>query len=251
MRMKKLKIQSCRLLTAICLLFGALNTARASYAFEFSCRSDTVQRVEPGGLAEFYFTIRNAGTELDVYEFHCREICAVQDWFVIYCVGSRCADPGIVLYETLAVGQADTLVHLTVYTGTTPGEEIANLRVVSTGNPGLTESISVHTLAGTGIEESCVPGSRSRASLVMVPNPVGEHAIIRYSVPAQYGSPPAEPAHFALYDLQGRQVLTFAAPGLGQCQLHWPRPAWLPDGAYLLRLARGAQSVWLKVILKK
>jgi hypothetical protein len=243
--------RGCCLLAAVCALLGAVNGALASYAFEFSCRSDTVQRVSPGGYAEYYYTLENTGTELDVYEFHCREVQTVPDWFVIYCVGSRCADPSIVLYETLAVGAADTLVHLTVYTSATPGHEIADLRVVSTGNRSLSESINVHTLAGTSIAESRLPGSSLRASFGVVPNPMAKHARIRFSVPAQSGPAWVEPPRFALYDLQGRQRLTFSVPGLGQCEYDWPRPASLPDGVYLLRMVAGEQSVWQKVVLKE
>lgn len=68
---------------------GAASTLHASYAFEFTCRGDTVQQVQPGAVAEFDFTLANTGTEPDAYEFDCRVMQSVPSWYVTYCVGFR------------------------------------------------------------------------------------------------------------------------------------------------------------------
>jgi hypothetical protein len=233
-------------------LLGAIGPIRASYDFEFFCRSDTVQRVNPGGVADFCFTTRNTGSERDCYEFNCRVIQEVSNWFVTYCVGGLCAFPGVALYETLAAGETDTLVHLSVATDTTSGEEIINLSVRSTGNPTLADSVTTHTLAGAGIEERSFPYRLPRLRLSIAPNPVRHQATISYEIPRV----PRKDLRFAssslsLYDHLGRRVLTVAAPGSdpGRHEWHWLRPSRLPGGIYLLHLRWGAQSAWQKIVV--
>ncbi len=70
-------------------LLLAASPLLAGYQFEFISRSDTVQQVEPGEVVEFHFTLTNTGTEPDVYEFDCRVLQGVPDWYVSYCVGFR------------------------------------------------------------------------------------------------------------------------------------------------------------------
>lgn len=75
-----------RLLLVMGLLIATVvPLARAGYAFDFYCRNDTVQRVQPGEVAEFYFSLVNTGTERDVYELDCRVINTVPGWIVTYC----------------------------------------------------------------------------------------------------------------------------------------------------------------------
>ena len=71
------------------LVMSASGILHASYAFEFSCRDDTVQQVQPGAVAEFGFTLANTGTVSDAYEFDCRVMQSVPSWYVTYCVGFR------------------------------------------------------------------------------------------------------------------------------------------------------------------
>jgi hypothetical protein len=235
-------------------LLGAIGPTWASYDFEFFCRSDTVQRVDPSGVADFYFTIRNAGAERDCYEFNCRVIQEVSNWFVMYCVGGLCAFPGVTLRETLAAGETDTLVHLSVATDTTSGEEIVNLSVRSTGNPALSDSVTTHTLAGAGIEERLSPCCLPRLGLSAAPNPVRRQTTISYEIPRVPGRDLWFPSSsLSLYDHQGRRWLTVAAPGSdpGRHEFHWLRPSRLPGGIYLLRLSRGSQSAWQKIVVEE
>lgn len=57
------------------------------------------------------------------------------------------------LYDTLAVGEADTAIHVTVYTSTTQGEGVVNLWVRSLGEPSLRDSITTRTIVGSGVNE--------------------------------------------------------------------------------------------------
>ncbi|MEO0073044.1 MAG: hypothetical protein ABIK43_00085 [candidate division WOR-3 bacterium] len=68
-------------------LLVAINTplVHAGHAFDFFCRSDTVQYVQPGEVVEYHFSLVNTGTERDVYELDCRVISIVPDWVVSYC----------------------------------------------------------------------------------------------------------------------------------------------------------------------
>jgi hypothetical protein len=232
---------------ALLMLLGSTAVLHATYGFDFRCRSDTVQRVDPGGAADFCFTIRNTGTERDCYEFNCRVVQEVSNWFAMYCVGGLCAPPGVTLRETLAAGETDTLVHLTVATDTTSGEEIVNLSVRSTGNPTLADSVTTHTLAGTGVEELPCRPPKEEFGLSISPNPVSGRALISYSLPA--GS---VRARLVLYDVQGRCRLTVAAPANapGRHDSRWFRPSNLPGGVYILRLNCGRRSVWHKVVIE-
>jgi len=235
-------------------LLGAISPIRASYDFEFFCRSDTVQRVEPGGGADFYSTIRNTGTERDYYEFNCRVVQEVPNWFVTYCAGGTCGIPGIALHESLDARETDTMVHLSVATDFTSGEEIVNVSVRSTGNPVLADSVTTHTLAGAGIEERSSRYFSPRLGLSTAPNPFRRRTTISYEIPRvegknlRFGS-----SSLSLYDHQGRRWLTVPSPGSdpGRHELYWLRPSRLPGGIYLLRLNWGSRSAWQKVVIEE
>lgn len=232
---------------ALLILLGSAAALHATYSFDFVCRTDTVQRVDPGGAAEFNFTITNTGDQSDGYRFDCRVLGGVPDWFVTYCVGGRCGEPGMVLYETLAAGAVDTTAHISVYTSSTPGQETVNLRIQSLGEPSLIDSATTYTLAGAVIEELPPRPRREEFSLSIRPNPVSGRALISYMLPA--GS---VEARLALYDAQGRRRLTVAVPGSGPgChESHWRRPGRLPGGVYILRLSCGRQSVCHKMVVE-
>ncbi|MGQ9678508.1 MAG: COG1470 family protein [bacterium] len=125
----------------------------ADYSFNFVCRSDTLQQVMPGGVAYFYFTLTNSGSEPDVYLLDCRVLQEVSGWSAIYCLRGRCVEPGIPMYDTLAPGEADTTIDIAVFTTTTEGEEVIRFTVSSEGNPALSSSITTYTRVGSGVEE--------------------------------------------------------------------------------------------------
>jgi hypothetical protein len=230
-------------------VFGSSSWLSASYSFSFVCRSDTIQRVDPGGVAEFDFTIANTGSQPDGYQFDCEVISGVSDWYATYCVGGRCGQPGMTLVETLAVGSSDTTAHVSVYTSATPGEEVIRLRVQSQGNPSLADSVTTYTLAGAGVQEDHEPGTMNdgRVAVNVFPNPVSDQALIRYTLPAG-----CVRARLVMYDVQGQRWRTVAAPVAepGRHDLHWLRPAGLPRGVYLLCLRAGAQYASEKLILE-
>jgi hypothetical protein len=128
--------------------------------FTLVCRSDTLQQVEPGNLAEFHFTLTNTGTQPDVYRLDYRVLDSVPGWVVVCCVRGRCAEPGVPFYDSLAPGEADSTPDLTVYTTATHGEEVVSLKVTSLSEPQLVDSIGTRTRVGAGIAE---PGSHSRS----------------------------------------------------------------------------------------
>lgn len=126
---------------------------KADYRFTFVCRSETLQQVMPNGVAYFYFTLTNTGSEPDVYLFDCQVLQAVSGWSAIYCLRGRCGEPGTPMYDTLAPGEADTTIDIAVFTTTTEGEEVIRLTVSSEGNPALSSFITTHTRVGAGVEE--------------------------------------------------------------------------------------------------
>jgi hypothetical protein len=230
------------------LLLGSAAALHAAYSFDFRCRSDTVQRIDTSGVAEFEFTITNIGNQPDGYQFDCRIVSGIPDWYVTYCVGGLCGSPGMVLDESLTVSDSDTTAHVMVYSSSTPGEEVVNLRIQSLGNPALIDSVTTHTLASAGVEELPPPWLPERISLSITPNPVSDRALISYTLP-----PGNVEARLALFDVQGRRWLTVTPPGSnpGRHELRWLRPGRLPDGVYLLGLRFGSQSVWRKVVLDR
>lgn len=237
------------LITTLCLLLGVFGPLRAAYSYDFFCRSDTIQRVDSGGVAEFDFTITNTGNQPDEYQFDCEVISGVSDWYATYCVGGRCGQPGMTLVETLAAGASDTTAHVSVYTSATPGEEVIRLRIQSQGNPALVDSVTTYTLSGAGIQEDHEPETTSDARIAVnvFPNPVSDRALIRSTLPAG-----CLEARLVMYDVRGRRLLTVAVPGAkpGRHDLHWLKPAGLPKGVYLLCLRAGAQSTVEKLILE-
>jgi len=237
------------LLSTLFLLLGIFGPLRAAYRYDFFCRSDTIQRVDPGGVAEFDFTITNTGNQSDGYQFDCEVISGVPDWYATYCVGGSCGQPGMALTESLAAGASDTTAHVSVYTSTTPGTEVIRLRIQSQGNPALADSVTTRTLAGAGVQEDHEPGTMNdgRVAVNVFPNPLRDRAVVSYALPAGSAR-----ARLDLYDVQGRRWRTIAAPGTepGRHVLHWLRPGSLPGGVYVLRLNCGLQSAWYKIVVE-
>jgi dienelactone hydrolase len=79
------------------------------------------------------------------------------------------------------------------------------------------------------------------------PNPVRNRAFIRYGI-ARPG-----PVSLAVYDVQGGLVrrLVSASEPAGARTIVWKPDAALPDGAYILRLTAGAQSVMRKLAVSR
>ena len=213
------------LLAALSVVATFSGVARADYGLDFHCRSDTVSQVYPGLTADFSFTLTNTGGQSDVYEFDCRRIVTMPDWAVVYCLGGRCGEPGLVLTDSLPAGATDTTVVIHVYTSSTAGEEIDQLRVRSLGNPALAESIRVHVLAGVGIEER---GGATALLLLPAPNPVRRGTTLRLG----------EPGRIRLWGTDGRLVAAGQANASG-----WSIPAGVRPGVYLIEVGGGRARV--------
>lgn len=198
------------------LLLLALGSARADYSFVFVCRDDTVAQVAPGDPAYFRFALTNTGQSDDVYEFDCRVRQSVSGWAIAYCLGGRCVEPGTVMFDSLAAGATDTTPVIDVYTGASAGEAVIELHVRSQGNRSLADSITVHALAGVGIEDS--PRAPVRARPV-VPNPVRPGSILRVG----------ESGRVRMWRADGRPVGGGVAAG-GK----WSIPEWTRPGVYVV-----------------
>jgi hypothetical protein len=229
------------------LFVAVCGQALAGFGLELTARGDTVQRVSPSGTGEFHFTLTNTGSQSDVYEFDCRVVAAVPGWVAVYCVRGLCVEPGILIYDTLLAGAADTAIKVSVYTNTTEGEEVVSLRARSMGAPALVESIATHTIVGTGIEEGARPGA-PEAGLRVTPTLVNRRA------GASVAFSTREQTHFrvTLYDAAGRlvQLVACAAVPAGRHLVRWQPERGLPDGVYLLHLSAGDASAVAKVIVE-
>jgi len=220
----------------------------AGYDFDFWCRSDTVRRVQPGGPADFHFTLANTGTEPDVYEFDCRVVQPVPGWSVIYCLHGLCTVPGVLMYDTLAAGASDTTIEVTVFTTSTQGAAVVNLRVRSLGNPSLAESINVRTIVGSGIEEQ-LPVRAAEPLLRIVPNPVQQQATVSFGPAQSKSAAKAPPGRLELLDALGRRVQLVSVTTRGSASLTWLRPPGLKPGVYLFRLSTDRTAVCCPVVL--
>ncbi|MEO0073043.1 MAG: hypothetical protein ABIK43_00080 [candidate division WOR-3 bacterium] len=129
------------------------------------------------------------------------------------------------LYDTLAVGEADTAIHVTVYTSTTPGEAVVNLWVRSLGDPTLKDSITTRTFAGAGVDELNQAGLGKN----------GSTATVAVGWLRGYG-------RYELFDAAGRRVGNL-----------WPGEnsiRHLPAGVYLLWSVAGGSAPRLCVLVK-
>jgi len=247
MERKKIRRGTCLSAAVAAMLAAVGGQALAGYGLELVARGDTVQHVSPGEAGEFHFTLTNAGSQPDVYEFNCRVVANVPGWSVVYCVGGQCVEPGNLVYDTLPAGATDTAIKVTVYTNTTEGEEVVSLRARSMGNPALAESAATHTIVGAAVGESVrpvAPGSGFRVTPTLVNRQTG--ASVTFSTPGQTSS------RVTLYDAGGRLVQTVAHGALsaGQHRIRWRPEPDLPGGAYLLRLSTGRASAVARVIVE-
>ena len=235
----------CRAAGFVGLLFSP-TILRANHAFDFSCRSDTVLHVQPGEFSEFHFTLANTGSEDDVYEFDLAVLDSVSGWVAIYCVGGICAEPGLLVYDTLAAGTVDTSITVTIYTGSSNGEEVTRLRVRSLAEPSLADSITTRTVVGSGVGETPDASLRVTAGLRVFPNPVprGGPITVAANVPAGMRF------SLSLFDVHGRRIDCRPADVHSARRIEITPDRNLPAGVYLLRLHAGPVWVFTKVILE-
>lgn len=172
-----------KLFFCLMILAGWVMPVQADYSFTFVCRSDTLQQVVPGGVAVYYFTLSNTGTEPDVYLFDCRVLQEVPGWSVIYCLRGRCVEPGVPMFDSLAPGEVDTTIDITVFTTNTEGEAVIQMTVTSQGDPSQVSSIKTHTRVSCGVEERVTYLER-------------------------------KPMHNLMFDYAGRRVRTALTPGV-------------------------------------
>jgi hypothetical protein len=136
---------------------------------------------------------------------------------------------------------------VTVYTSSTPGQEIINLHVRSQGDPGLADSVFVRAVAGTGIDER--PDTTVvRPGLGVAPNPVsGARATIDFAT-GHSGR-----CRLALYDASGALVETLLDRRLDPCrhEVRWQPGDRLAAGVYVLVLSVGPEHAVSKVVIER
>lgn len=189
------------------------NAVWADYSFRFVCRDDTVARVAPGAPAYFHFALTNTGTAADVYVFDCRVRQNTPNWDIAYCVGGRCVEPGMVMYDSLAPGATDTTPVVNVFTNANVGEAVVELHVRSQQAPTLADSITVRVLAGVGIaEQAALPRDGSAWPSLMRPGTLLDADRL-----------------VSLHDVTGRLVVRGISQG-GQ----WRLPLGIRPGVYVV-----------------
>lgn len=141
-----------KVIILVAALLGLVLPLAAQYNFDFIHTSDTI--VVNDTLMEFYFHLENTGALPDTYAFDCRIIDSVLGWDEMYCAGGLCTWPGVIIYEYLDVGEADSLIDIKVFPSPDSGMEVLNLHVQSVFNPSLKDSITVYAVYG-------VPGQYS------------------------------------------------------------------------------------------
>jgi len=219
----------------------------AGYGLEFTPRDDTVRSVAPYDVAEFHFTLTNTGTTSDVYEFSCRVVSAVSGWAAVYCVNGVCVEPGVPRYDTIPASGSDTTPKVTVYTDTTAGEEVVLLRVRSLGDTTLAESVGVHAVVGSGVEELSGFGPPG-IPFVISPNPIWRNRTTTLSFSSE------EPRGFSveLFDAAGGRVSLIAegiAPS-GRHVINWSPDRRLASGVCLVRLTAGNAYTVRKLVIE-
>ena len=240
------RLWSLMFVLSISLLLFA-GRALAGYGFTFTPRGDTVQHVDPSGTGVFLFTLTNTGTASDIYRFDCRLLDSVPGWVVVYCVHGRCEEPGAMAYDTVPAGASDTTPDVTVYTTTTQGEEVVCLRVRSMGDSATAESVAVHTIVGSGIDEDArldAPEARFRVAPTLVSRQTGASVVFSTREQTRF--------RVTLYDAAGRLVQPVASTAVsaGRHRFRWQPERGLPDGVYVLHLSAGSESAVAKVIVE-
>jgi hypothetical protein len=222
----------------------------AQYSFNFTCLDDTIQ--EGIDVIEFYFLLENTGSLPDSYAFDCRVIDSVPGWLEQYCIGAVCAEPGVILYDYLDVGESDSTIKVQVFP--TPGfaTEILNLHVQSVGNPSLQDSINVYAVGINAIQENEHQSLR-HITVTVNPNPFSRKTDIRYEPAPPGGARPGIPKEvdsrqksvvsMKIYDATGRlikQFPRFTPDALHPTHISWDgsddRDLAVPAGIYFIQL---------------
>lgn len=220
----------------VCMLF-------AQYSFDFTCTDDTIQ--SGTDLIEFHFRLENTGSLPDSYAVDCRIIDSVPGWFEVFCAGGGCAEPGIVLYDYLNIGEIDSFVKISVWP--TPGYavEILNLHVQSVAEPTLLDSINVYAVSEASIEEKGTDIQMPQRIRVN-PNPLASICTVKYQLFQK------SMVQVAILDASGRVIWQIInenkEPGSYE---HVLDTANLPQGIYFLKLDTGVWSDIKKIVIIK
>lgn len=216
----------------------------AQYSFNFTCLDDTIQ--EGIDMIEFFFLLENTGSLPDSYAFDLRVIDSVPGWLEQYCIGALCAEPGVILYDYLDVGESDSTIKVQVFP--TPGSatEILNLYVQSIGNPSLQDSINVYAVGINAIQEYEYRSLRN-ITVTVNPNPFSSFTDIRYEPAppggARSGITDNRRTDLKIYDATGRLIKQF--PRFTPDVLHPTHISWdgtddrglaVPAGIYFIQL---------------
>ena len=228
-------------------LGGLAAPAQGDYSFDFFCRDDTVQHVEPGEPVDYHFTLANTGSVDDVYRFGLVVVESVPGWGAIYCVGGQCGEPGTIIHDTLPAGATDTTIKVSVFTGTNNGEQALRLQVRSEGQPSLADSVVVRTVVGSGIAEPSGVHPSAAFRLRVVPNPVAAHV-----ASVEFSAPGAGRLCLVLCDISGSVIETLLDRQLapGRHELRWQPAGDLPVGVYLFLLSTGPERAVSKVVVE-
>ncbi|MGB3480454.1 MAG: T9SS type A sorting domain-containing protein [bacterium] len=232
----------------ICLIVLAFTLPiYAQYSFEFTCLDDTVKYVNFNDAVDFYFRLHNTGSLQDIYEFDCIIIDSIPGWFVLYCIGGVCVEPGVITHDTLDAGEIDTSIVVHVYTADSAGTEVVNLRVASIGDPSLRDSINVYVTVQAGIED--YENNTIQSSIIQIyPNPFREKTEIRWQIAD-------DRIQLKIYDVTGGLVKNFLLPTAYSLL---PSVLWdacddlgntVPAGVYFVHLNAGDCKRIEKVVL--
>jgi hypothetical protein len=132
---------------ATVILFTTPWVASAQFDFVIEATSDTFVAVEPESSGVFHFTLSNSGSEDDIYALTALDSLP-DDWFAVLCYKDRCVPAGATVYDTIAAGDQDTTIEITIYTTVNWDLGLTTLLVESTGDPSLVDSIRVWCLIG-------------------------------------------------------------------------------------------------------
>lgn len=228
----------------------------AQYNFDFTCLDDTIKiATDTTTIVTFYFRLQNTGAVPDSYAFDCRIIDSVPGWDELFCVGGLCAPPGVILYDYLNTGEADTNIDVSVFPGSNYGIEILNLKVNSVGDTILKDSINVIVEKQLAIEEEQT-FEYERLLLKAYPNPFTSTTDIEYTI--QNRKYMTERFLLGVHDISGRLVRDLTN-NLASCIMHRATAvSWdgtdnfgreLPNGVYFLKLCVGDYSRTEKLLL--
>ncbi len=210
----------------------------AQYGFNFSCINDTIQSGNNNEV-KFYFRLENTGAVPDSYLFDCRVVDSVPGWGEIYCVGGRCAEPGIPLYDYLDSGAVDTTIDVAVYPKPSSATEIINLFCQSIGDPTLKDSINIYVVGVQAVQEK--EKDNENIILNLYPVPFKNRLII--------GS--TQPGQIEIFDVTGKRIKAFEI----KKEALWDGTdifgKTLPSGVYVIGLKYNNKCIQRKVIKLK